>query len=146
MELSLSWGTATCAATQEFRNILLDMNLKYRVHRSSPAVAILSQIIPVHTTSTYLPKIHLLLILKLEAKATVYMYRLCCSDQWKPQIWRFWTCTHDSHHERWFDPTDEGWQWYWDMSVAKLLLLYSLAQVNGRTSFSTTGSQDKWGY
>jgi hypothetical protein len=53
MELNPSWEAASHATTQERPNILWN-----RVHKSPPLVPILSQLNPVHTTPSYLSKIH----------------------------------------------------------------------------------------
>jgi hypothetical protein len=47
MELSPSWEAASCAATQEFPNILWDPNTHCRVQTSPPLVPFLCQINPV---------------------------------------------------------------------------------------------------
>jgi hypothetical protein len=52
--LSPSWEATSCAATDDFRNILWNSNLHYRVHKSHSMVHILSQINPVHATPLYL--------------------------------------------------------------------------------------------
>jgi hypothetical protein len=55
-ELSPSWETANCAATQELPNILRNPKVHHCVHKSPPLVPILSQIDPVHTIPFYLSK------------------------------------------------------------------------------------------
>jgi hypothetical protein len=53
----------SCSATQEFYSILLTPKVHYRVHKSTPLVAIQSQINPFHAIQSYFRKIHLNIVL-----------------------------------------------------------------------------------
>jgi hypothetical protein len=53
MEMSPSWE-----ATHEFRNILRNLKVHYRVHKIRPFVTFPSQINPDHNTPSYLSKIY----------------------------------------------------------------------------------------
>jgi hypothetical protein len=62
MELSPSWEAISCSVSQEYPNILLNPKVHYRVHKSPPLIPILSEIIPVHTTPSYLSKLRFIII------------------------------------------------------------------------------------
>jgi hypothetical protein len=62
MELSPSWTATSCAATQEIPNILLNLKVHDHVYESPQLVPTLSHISSLQTTLSYLPKIHLTII------------------------------------------------------------------------------------
>jgi hypothetical protein len=62
MELSTTRETASYANTQKLPSILQKPKILYSIHKSPPLVPILSQTNSVHTTPSFLCKIHLNII------------------------------------------------------------------------------------
>jgi hypothetical protein len=58
IELSRSWEAVSCSSTQELPNISWNPKVHYLVHKSLRLAPIMSEINPVHTTPSYLCKIH----------------------------------------------------------------------------------------
>jgi hypothetical protein len=48
MEQRPSWGAKSFSASQEIPHILLNPEVRYRIHKSLPPAPILSQLNPVH--------------------------------------------------------------------------------------------------
>jgi hypothetical protein len=89
MELSPSWETGSCAATQEIPNILRNPKVHYRVHNSSPLAPILRQINPVHITPSYLYKIHFNIIhptvrIRVPVGLRIFSFPCCPDRLWGP--------------------------------------------------------------
>jgi hypothetical protein len=63
MEMSPSREAASCAAAQEFPNILWNPQVHQRVRNIPPLAPILSQGNPVHTTPSHFSTIHLNIVL-----------------------------------------------------------------------------------
>jgi hypothetical protein len=81
-ELSPSWEAANCAATQELPSILYNPEVHYRVHKRPPPIPILSQIDPVHTTSSHYSKMHFNVVHPPTSWSSKWCFSLWLSDQY----------------------------------------------------------------
>jgi hypothetical protein len=70
MKLSPSWEVNSRPATQELSYTLRNPKFHYRVHKSPPQIPILSQMNPVHITTSYFCKIYLIMIFPLTSRSS----------------------------------------------------------------------------
>jgi hypothetical protein len=124
MKLSLSWETVNLAATQEFTNIFWKAMVHYRVHTNPLLVPILSQINPVHTTLSYLSKIHLTIILPPTFKSFWRSLSFWLSHQKPTQSFSHHACYMPwPSHPPWLDHSNNTWR---RVKVINLSIMLSL--------------------
>jgi hypothetical protein len=88
-----------CLATQEYPNILWNPTIHYHVHNSPPLIPILSQIKPVHTTTSYFSKIHFNIILTLTSRSSYWTLSFCI--HLVVNLWPMWLTTgHTYDHKK----------------------------------------------
>jgi hypothetical protein len=86
MELSSSWESANCAATQELPSILWNPKVQYRVKKSPPLVSILSYINPVHTIPSYHSNINFNIVHPPTSWSSQWSLSLWLSHQYPTRI------------------------------------------------------------
>jgi hypothetical protein len=85
MELSPSWEVASCAAAEQFTNVLWNPKAHHHAHKTPPLAPILTQISPVHTIPSYFPKIHLNIIsLRLGLPNGLFAFGISCVHSCPP--------------------------------------------------------------
>jgi hypothetical protein len=120
MELSCSWESASCSATQEFPKILWNPKVHYTVHKTPPLVPSLSHINPVHTISTYFSTIHFNIILPSMSMSSYCSLSFWLSHQY-PICNHFFPCVLHvliSSSFTWWP----NYNWRWEQ-VTKLLIM-----------------------
>jgi hypothetical protein len=104
MEQSPSWKTNWFAASQEIPRILWNPKVHYRSHQCPPPVPILSQLDPVHTSTSHFLKIHLNIILPSTPGSPkwslVRTYVVTCLTAWNMDtsitVWFSWNSLQDT--------------------------------------------------
>jgi hypothetical protein len=101
MELSTTGGTTSCVDTSWFPIVLWKPKVQYRIHKSSPPVAILNQTTSVHITPSHLSEIHLNVIHPPTSWSFTSNWRMLkiirskCKHAWenkKRQFFFAWNC------------------------------------------------------
>jgi hypothetical protein len=122
MEQSPSWEGGRLSASQESPSILWAPKVYYRIHKCPPPVPVLSQLDPVHTTSSHLLKILLNIILPSTPGSPKWSLSLRFPQQMtvknSPLLHTRYV-PRPPHSSRLYHPNNIGWA----VQIIKLLIM-----------------------
>ena len=124
MEQSPSWEANRFAASQEIARMLWNPKVHYRVHKCPLPVPILSQLDPVHTSTSHFLKIHLNIMLpsmRGSSKWCLSLRPLHQNSVYTSPLPHTCSMSRPSLSS-WFDHPNNIW---WGVQIIKLLMWFS---------------------
>jgi len=122
MQQSPSWEANRFSASQEIPRIVCNPKAHYRIHKYPPLFPILSQLDPVHTTTSHFLKIHLISILPSTpglSKWSLSLRRPHQNSVYTSTLPHTCYMTRPSHSFRFDYPNNIGW----GVQIIKLLIM-----------------------
>ena len=107
-----SWEANQFLTSQEITHILWNPEVHYRIHKCTPPVPILSQLDPVHTSTSYFLKIHLNFIFPSMPRSPKWSLSLRFRHQnpvYASPVTHMHYMPHPSHSFRFYHLNNIGW-------------------------------------